>query len=154
MIFRMLNGCDYGVSQHRRRIFIVGFRSDAHREFSFPEPTHSLERLLWEKRAEGAYWDEHEIARKDRPPLPKKFEKRVAKRSSSLFPPAEPQKRCQTVRGAIRNFPDIRQRNPRPSQTTNSETTPAPTPATPAAIWTNRPRPSRQATMAFPAAKT
>jgi DNA (cytosine-5)-methyltransferase 1 len=110
VIFRMLNACDYGVPQHRHRVFIVGFRSDTHREFSFPEPTHSLDRLLWEQWVEGTYWDEHKIARKDRPPLPKKFEKRVSKLSSSLFPPAETQKRYQTVRDAIRNLPDPRER--------------------------------------------
>lgn len=38
---RILDAEDYGVPQHRERIYIVGFRKDLHipvREFSYPEP--------------------------------------------------------------------------------------------------------------------
>lgn len=42
-ISRVLDAADYGVPQHRRRLFVVGFRdpSDA-RAFRWPEPTHAV----------------------------------------------------------------------------------------------------------------
>ncbi len=38
----LVNAADYGVPQHRHRVFVVGFRVDVDAEWSFPEPTHSL----------------------------------------------------------------------------------------------------------------
>jgi DNA (cytosine-5)-methyltransferase 1 len=40
--FKVLNAADYGVAQERKRIFIVGIRSDYSLEFQFPEPTHGI----------------------------------------------------------------------------------------------------------------
>lgn len=37
---QVLNAADYGVAQDRRRIFIVGLRSDLGTSYAFPEPTH------------------------------------------------------------------------------------------------------------------
>lgn len=39
--YRILDAAEYGVPQHRKRIFIVGVRSDLHTRFKFPAPTHS-----------------------------------------------------------------------------------------------------------------
>jgi DNA (cytosine-5)-methyltransferase 1 len=36
----VLNARDFGVAQNRRRVFLVGIRSDVDFEFKFPEPTH------------------------------------------------------------------------------------------------------------------
>jgi len=38
--WQVLNANDYGVAQERKRIFIVGVRSDFDQKFVFPEPTH------------------------------------------------------------------------------------------------------------------
>jgi DNA (cytosine-5)-methyltransferase 1 len=38
--WRVLNARDFGVAQHRRRVFLVGTRSDFKVEYKFPEPTH------------------------------------------------------------------------------------------------------------------
>lgn len=38
--WQVLNANDYGVAQERKRIFIVGIRSDFDQKFVFPEPTH------------------------------------------------------------------------------------------------------------------
>lgn len=40
----VLNAADYGVAQERKRIFIVGLRSDLGVEYTFPAPTHGIER--------------------------------------------------------------------------------------------------------------
>ncbi len=36
----VLNAKDFGVAQNRRRVFLVGIRSDLDVEYNFPEPTH------------------------------------------------------------------------------------------------------------------
>ncbi|WP_261428929.1 DNA cytosine methyltransferase [Berryella wangjianweii] len=55
----LVNACDYGVPQRRERVFIVGFRSDLGIHWSFPDPTHSREALLWSQRPGGSYWNRH-----------------------------------------------------------------------------------------------
>lgn len=49
VVYRLLNAAEYGVPQNRQRVFIVGFRSDLSQEWSFPKPTHSMDRLLWDQ---------------------------------------------------------------------------------------------------------
>jgi DNA (cytosine-5)-methyltransferase 1 len=41
----VLNAKDYGLAQNRRRIFLVGIRSDETFDYQFPEPTHGPGRL-------------------------------------------------------------------------------------------------------------
>ncbi len=55
----LVNAADYGVPQRRERVFMVGFRSDLGIEWSFPEPTHSLDALLANQWFSGEYWDRH-----------------------------------------------------------------------------------------------
>lgn len=38
--WRVLNARDFGVAQYRRRVFLVGVRSDINVDYTFPEPTH------------------------------------------------------------------------------------------------------------------
>lgn len=108
IVYRLLNAADYGVPQHRHRVFIVGFRSDLDRAWSFPEPTHSYDALLWDQWITGEYWDIHEVSKRARPTLSDKLVKRVERlRSrSSTHPP--PRKRYRTVRDAISSLPDPR----------------------------------------------
>jgi DNA (cytosine-5)-methyltransferase 1 len=40
VVSKVLNAADYGVAQDRRRVFIVGIRSDLPGEYSFPSPSH------------------------------------------------------------------------------------------------------------------
>jgi DNA (cytosine-5)-methyltransferase 1 len=40
---QVLNAADYGVAQERRRIFIVGVRSDLGVDYQFPQPTHAAD---------------------------------------------------------------------------------------------------------------
>lgn len=41
----VLNAADFGIPQNRKRIFIVGTRSDIHFRYEFPYPTHSRDGL-------------------------------------------------------------------------------------------------------------
>lgn len=106
VVYRLLDAADYGVPQHRHRVFIVGFRSDLGREWSFPAPTHSLDRLLWDQWVTDRYWDEHEVLKRNRPTVPHRLSTRVhrLKADFGLLPP--PGKRYRTVRDALRGLPD------------------------------------------------
>lgn len=42
----VLNAADFGVAQERKRIFIVGLRSDLGVDYSFPKPTHGIGRAV------------------------------------------------------------------------------------------------------------
>lgn len=108
VVYRLLDAADYGVPQHRQRVFIVGFRTDLHREWSFPAPTHSVDRLIWEQWITGEYWEEHEVPKRKRPKVTDRLASRIRRLESdfSLFPP--PGKRCRTVRDALDKLPDPR----------------------------------------------
>ncbi len=62
VIIRVLNAADYGVPQKRERVFIVGFRSDEHHRWHFPEKTHSYWELLNQQDNKGEYWEKYGIA--------------------------------------------------------------------------------------------
>ena len=64
VVFQSLNATDYGMPQTRERVFFVAFRSDLGVNWSFNanvKPTHSLERLIWDKWVTGDYWEEHDL---------------------------------------------------------------------------------------------
>lgn len=108
VVFRLLNAAEYGVPQNRHRVFFVGFRSDIGKEWSFPHPTHSHDRLLWDQWVSGAYWDEHEVPKTSRPRHSGRYARRIERLAADypLHPPAS--ERCVTVRDALRNLPDPR----------------------------------------------
>lgn len=58
---KLLNAADYGIPQHRERVFIVGLRSDLDVHWDFPRATHSRSALDFDK-ATGDYWRRHGIA--------------------------------------------------------------------------------------------
>ena len=102
VVFRVLNAADYGVPQKRERVFIVGFRSDLAAHWNFPQPTHSREALQWSKWVSGEYWENHRVARKNRPsPVPGD----LMDPSGWLFPPGKP---WRTIRDAVADLPDPR----------------------------------------------
>lgn len=103
VVFRLLNAADYGVPQQRHRVIIVGFRNDLNAHWSFPTPTHSKEALIYAKHGDGSYWDEHRIAKKNRP---ESLERET--RSVQLVDKTLLNKRWQTVRDAIAELPDPR----------------------------------------------
>lgn len=64
LIDTVVNAADYGVPQHRHRVFLVGFRSDVEAGWNFPTPTHSGAALRMNQES-GEYWDRHCVPVKD-----------------------------------------------------------------------------------------
>lgn len=94
----LVNAADYGLPQQRWRVFIVGFRADLDVDWSFPEPSHSQDGLLW-AQAKGAYWDEHGLRQRE----PLGSANRVKKVLAGEKPKAS---RWRTVRDAISDLPE------------------------------------------------
>lgn len=88
----VVNAADYGVPQHRHRVFIIGFRNDIDSGWSFPPPTHSGAALA-KAQSSGEYWDLMEVAKKDRLPIRRK------EREDGKLP-------WQTVRQALQGLPE------------------------------------------------
>ena len=105
VVYQMVNAVDYGIPQHRWRVFIVGIRSDLGGKFSFPQPTHEEDALLYAKWISGEYWDRHRISLRARPRMPGKLARKVES-LRSLFPTAFLQP-WLTVRDAIADLPRI-----------------------------------------------
>jgi DNA (cytosine-5)-methyltransferase 1 len=57
--WKLLNAADFGLSQSRPRLVIVGLRV-GEPDWSWPSPTHSREALVRELKNER-YWDGHEV---------------------------------------------------------------------------------------------
>jgi len=100
----LVNAADYGVPQHRHRVFIIGFRADVDAEWNFPSPTHTQERLLHDQWISGEYWERHGIATADRPALDPRLIKRVAQlENADVSTLGRP---WRTVRDAISGLPE------------------------------------------------
>lgn len=97
---RVYNVADFGVPQQRHRVFIVGIRTDLPLGWSFPEPTHSEEALLYAQYVDGSYWAEHALSRR---PIPPRLVGRIACLAAMPKPPT---KRWRTVRDAIADLPE------------------------------------------------
>lgn len=103
LFFRKLNAADYGTPQRRERVFIVAFRSDVNAEWSFPEPTHSHDALVYDQWVTGNYWQRHSVAVKDRP-MPTLMQSRVAQKLQTMLIPFE-ESPWLTVRDGITGLP-------------------------------------------------
>ncbi len=102
----LVTAADYGIPQKRERVFIVGFRSDLGIKWSFPQPTHSFDALLYSQWVTGDYWERHGISKKYRPEMPKRLEGKIHKLAALSLPPDE--KPWRTVRDALVEIPDPR----------------------------------------------
>jgi DNA (cytosine-5)-methyltransferase 1 len=105
VVYQLVNAVDYGVPQHRWRVFIVGIRSDLGAEFCFPQPTHEEDALLHSQWITGEYWERHRIPTKKRPAMPASLAHRV-ERLRTLFPETL-LRPWLTVRDAISDLPRI-----------------------------------------------
>lgn len=95
VLIDLLDAANYGVPQRRHRVFFVGFRSDIDARWAFPAPTHSAAALAWDK-ANGSYWDRHQVAKADR---------LMTKKVPSDEPSTKP---WRTVRDATSGLPAFR----------------------------------------------
>ncbi len=102
---KLLNAADYGVPQRRERVFLVGIRSDIHAEFSFPDPTHEEDALLYDKWVSGEYWERHRVPKAERDKVPKRLRHRV--NALRDLTPEMMLKPWRTVRDAIAGLPQI-----------------------------------------------
>lgn len=104
VVTRVLNAADFGVPQRRERVFIVGFRDDLDIEWSFPDPTHSQDALLWSQWRSGDYWDLHKVPKRHRAPnLRTKAAAKRLEEKPALLP-------WRTVRDALSDLPDPEQK--------------------------------------------
>ena len=99
VVFRLLNAADYGVPQQRFRVVIVGFRNDIDANWSFPEPTHSKDALLYSKFVTGEYWKKYGMAMPEIPEKDLVAVERVRKNPPTLLP-------WVTVRDALCDLPE------------------------------------------------
>ncbi len=106
VIFRLINAADFGVPQKRERVIIVGIRDDLNLSWSFPNPTHSEESLLWSKYVTEEYWNRHEIKPSNEDFLILKLQKSKLNKKYGMFTPLE--KPWVTIRDTIKNLPNPR----------------------------------------------
>ena len=99
VVYRLLNAADYGVPQQRYRVVIVGFRNDIDANWSFPEPTHSKEALLYSKWVTGDYWKKHNMKMPSIPEKEKKLVEKLKKHPPEFLP-------WVTVRDALADLPE------------------------------------------------
>lgn len=99
VVHSVLNAANFGVPQCRERIFIVGFRSDINAHWSFPDPTHSQEALLFDQYVSHTYWERvNAKPAKQYTTTPERFRQ-------LLLDPCAQLKPWRTVREAIADLP-------------------------------------------------
>ena len=99
--YRLVNAADYGVPQKRERVLIVGFRSDLHTSWSFPEPTHSEDALLWSQFVSSEYWERHGVDNPFCEEIKATQRRRLKSRYGLWLPHGMP---WQTVRDALQGL--------------------------------------------------
>jgi DNA (cytosine-5)-methyltransferase 1 len=100
----LVNAANYGVPQKRERLFLIGFRSDLGVEWSFPEPTHTHDALLYDQFVTGEYWDRHRIAGSQRDTPPALVARVRALQQRNYF--EERKAAWRTVRDALDGLPE------------------------------------------------
>lgn len=108
--FKLVDCVNFGVPQHRHRVFIVGFRSDLKLMWNWPRETHSELALLHAQWVDYSYWKEHGIMKY--PPIPDKLRVKIRCLDRLLIPPTG--QRWRTVRDALRDLGDPINGTPRP----------------------------------------
>lgn len=84
-----VNTADYGAPQKRNRVLFVGFNKELGVAPAFPAPTHSQERLVWDKWVTGEYWAKHGLPAPPEAAIPRHEAKILAKLRKANVKPAE-----------------------------------------------------------------
>ncbi|GAA4612265.1 DNA (cytosine-5-)-methyltransferase [Saccharopolyspora hordei] len=102
----VINAADLGVPQARKRVLLIGIRSDITGAETWKKisTSHSREELLRSQWVTGEYWEEHCVPTSDRPETPSPRDRRTVDllRQGQLLPEGE---RWRTVRDAIKGLP-------------------------------------------------
>jgi DNA (cytosine-5)-methyltransferase 1 len=101
VVHRILNAADYGVPHKRERLFFVAVRADLGIEWSFPDPTHSADALMWAKFGSGEYWEKHRIPKQSIRTAPDTFKQQL--RNTLVRPTYAP---WTTIRDATVDLPE------------------------------------------------
>ncbi|WP_129631450.1 DNA (cytosine-5-)-methyltransferase [Candidatus Oscillochloris fontis] len=96
--YKLLNAAHYGIPQKRERVVIIGIRSDLDVEWTFPQFTHTEDRLNWDKFVTAEYWDRHELPRQQNVLIESLLQQKYG-----MFPPEELP--WQTIRDALVGVP-------------------------------------------------
>lgn len=106
VFFRLLDAANYGIPQHRERVFIIGIREDLNIDWSFPQESHCLDSLLWSQFVSFDYWERHSIKPSGYEYLDKRTKQRIDQlmQQPTLFP--SPLKPWKTVRDQIGELPE------------------------------------------------
>ena len=103
VVHQVLNAADYGIPQKRERLFIVAIRADLGVKWTFPQPTHSVDAMLWDQFVSHDYWERHEISKRNRPRPNLALVSRISDLEKSSAPLLL--KGWRTVRDAIQDLP-------------------------------------------------
>jgi DNA (cytosine-5)-methyltransferase 1 len=109
----LFEAADFGLPQTRRRVILVGIRSDVAgaEDWTPPETTHSRDALLYDQWVTWDYWSEYGDSM---PELPDGLQVRVRDLKENGRPDCD---RWQTIRDCIRDLPAPIDRTPAESAT-------------------------------------
>jgi len=103
----LADAADFGVPQHRHRVFFVGFRADLDSRWFFPATTHSGDELLRSQQMTDEYWREHRLSAPAREFSAERRSRLVRLAADELI--SSRLKRWRSVRDAILVLDDPRQ---------------------------------------------
>lgn len=98
-----INAADLGVPQSRRRVFLIGIRTDVAGADTWRDipATHSRDALLYEQYVDGGYWDRHGVTA---PVVPTRFAGQVRRLEKTGS--AGDRQPWVTLRDALRDVPE------------------------------------------------
>lgn len=99
----LANAANFGVPQHRHRVFFVGFRTDLNARWFFPTETHGMEALLYDQYVTGSYWERHGLKEPFAPPV--QLTNKIRDLERGILSTTKP---WRTVRDAISSLGDPR----------------------------------------------
>ena len=104
----LLDAADFGLSQNRRRVILVGIRADVPGADSWvaPSRTHLRDALLYDQWVTGSYWEGHHLTMPEQPDY---LNARVRDLKENGRPDAE---RWRTIRDCIQGLPTPVDRKP------------------------------------------